>query len=379
MQKGRRFMAQAVGFALALSSLCPASALADEARIMPLAAQSLLLDVAVAGESLVTVGERGHALLVHPQDGRWQQAVVPSRQMLTSVHFVDARRGWAAGHDGLILVTSDGGESWAVQYDGLSRQQGINRRRLESLRREREVLEAQIAVTAQSSERRLLVEQLGELGLDLEDAELDLDSPLQTPPLLDIWFDSPLRGFAVGAFGTLLVTQDGGLNWQSMGDRLENPEQLHLNAITGDRSGSIWIAGEGGQLFRTTDGGSSWTALESPYFGTFFGISRAPRSGRLLVFGLRGNAFYSDDNGASWSASNTGSKRTLFGGVWLDESQVLLVGGVGSVLVSDDGGSTFDDRSLPLRYDLSAIAASQGRLLAVGRGGLHRVEVTGDY
>ena len=77
--------------------------LADDALVMPLAPQSLLLDVQYNGGRLVAVGERGHILLSDDLVDHWRQARSPTRQMLTAVHFPGPQRGWAVGHDGLIL------------------------------------------------------------------------------------------------------------------------------------------------------------------------------------------------------------------------------------------------------------------------------------
>ena len=151
-----------------------------------------------------------------------------------------------------------------------------------------------------------------------------------------------------------------------------NPQQLHLNGIVGDSEGSVWIAGESGLLFRSLDGGGSWTSLDSPYQGTFFGIARAPDSGRLIAYGLRGNAFYSDDAGDSWHRSNTGTDRSIAGGTWLNDRFLVLVGSVGSLRISRDGGQSFSDHSLENRLNLSAVAMQRGRLIAVGQGGIHQ-------
>ena len=87
------------------------------AEIEPLAAGSLLLDLAVAGNRLVAVGERGHVLLSDDQGATWRQAKsVPTRVMLTAVFFVDAQYGWAVGHDETILNTADGGENWTRSH-----------------------------------------------------------------------------------------------------------------------------------------------------------------------------------------------------------------------------------------------------------------------
>ena len=86
----------------------------------PGASRSMLLDIAVAGERLVAVGERGHILTSQDQGQNWTQAEVPTSVMLTRVFFVDDKLGWAVGHDGNVLHSQDGGLIWALQRDGLA-------------------------------------------------------------------------------------------------------------------------------------------------------------------------------------------------------------------------------------------------------------------
>jgi len=357
---------------LSLLSWSISATYAEDALLMPLADRSLLLDIVAVDDRLVAVGERGHILV--STDTGWEQSRVPTRQMLTAVHFVDARRGWAVGHDGLILMTSNGGLEWSRQYDGLALQTAYNRSQLQSLNGRRKTLEQNVAGAESAEDRARLLTALEVLQLDIEDAEYALAEPPQTPPLLDVWFRDALCGYAVGAFGTLLITDDGGVSWIRAGDRLENDQQMHLNGVVGDGLGSVWIAAESGLLFRSQDGGVSWVMLDSPYQGTFFGIARAPESGRLIVYGLRGNAFYSDDSGDSWQRSNTPTDRSIAGGRWLNDRFVVLVGNVGSLLISRDGGVNFSDRSLPGRLNLSAVAMRRGHLIVVGQGGIYQPE-----
>src|SRR6185369_10757001 len=102
----------ALGIAsMASAQLDPNDAANQPSEIAPLASSSLLLDLALAGNRMVAVGERGHVLLSDDQGATWRQAKsVPTRVMLTAVFFVDADYGWAVGHDETILNTVDGGE-----------------------------------------------------------------------------------------------------------------------------------------------------------------------------------------------------------------------------------------------------------------------------
>ncbi len=88
------------------------------AQMTPLAARRLLQSVARAGDRLVGVGPRGHIVVSADGGATWKQSVVPVSSDLTAVYFVNDKNGWAVGHDGVVLATTDGGESWVKQLDG---------------------------------------------------------------------------------------------------------------------------------------------------------------------------------------------------------------------------------------------------------------------
>lgn len=288
------------------------------------AASTLLLDIARAGDRLIVAGDRGHILYSDDDAQTWNQAKVPTRQMLTAISFIDAQRGWAVGHDALILTTEDGGQTWSRQYE----------------EREREA------------------------------------------PLLDVWFENTQHGIAVGAYGALLETIDGGQSWDDISDRLDNEDGFHLNAI-GTAGGALYIVGEMGGIFRSTDQGQTWERVESPYEGSLFGLADTGQPGGVLVFGLRGNMFRSTDQGASWSdvriadGANT-FEAGLADGSLLRDGRIAVVGHSGAVLVSDDQGRSFELFSRPDRRSLAGVTSTaQGNLILVGQGGIRVATPTG--
>jgi photosystem II stability/assembly factor-like uncharacterized protein len=359
-----------------LLTALPLTAATRYAPIMPMAPQSLLLDITIAGERLVAVGERGHILYSDDRGDSWQQALVPTTQMLTSVHFIDARRGWAAGHDGLILVSDDAGEHWRIQRDGLALQHQTNLEQREAAHRRLETLQQKLERAGQQ-EREQIELQLEEAALDLEDADLLLEEDVFTSPFMAVWFQDEDRGWAAGAFGTLVATQDGGQHWVSRAPELDNPDEFHLNAITGDGTGRVFIAGEGGVMFRSLNGGRSWQTLEPFYEGSWFGAVYNPANGHLLLFGLRGNLYRSSDFGTSWEPIANDSNSTLAGGSASDDGRIVLAGGVGTVLVSNDGGLSFRRILIEDRLGLSAGVSIGDRLVLVGQGGVEIVEDAG--
>jgi len=363
----RQLWAGLLSISLSVPALVQAAT--DNAAIMPLAHHSLLLDITHAGERIVTVGERGHILYSDDRGSSWTQAQVPTTQMLTAVHFANAQRGWAVGHDGLILVSDNSGKHWRIQRDGIAAQHQSNLQAREQAHQLIEQLQFELA-SADDAQRPSLELALEDATMDLEDADLALTEAVFTSPLMDIWFKDDRHGWAVGAFGTLLATNNGGKSWEDQAVRLENPDEFHLNAITGDDAGRIVIAGEGGVIFRSLDNGNNWQAMEPFYAGSWFGLLYNPKDQALLVYGLRGNLYRSADFADSWEALGIDNHATLAGGSLSASGDIALVGSVGTLLHSRDGGRSFSTSLLADRLSLSSVLFSGKQLILVGQGGI---------
>jgi photosystem II stability/assembly factor-like uncharacterized protein len=320
-----------IGPAIAQAQVDPKDAANLTAEIEPLVSGSLLLDLAVAGKRLVAVGERGHVLLSDDQGATWRQAkTVPTRVMLTAAYFVDESYGWAVGHDETILNTTDGGETWTRSHFAPEAQQ----------------------------------------------------------PLLDLWFANRVSGIAVGAYGAYFTTNDGGRNWSGAkfapapkaakpasggaAEEEELPPDYHLNRIVGVGN-RLYIAAEGGQLYRSDDRGANWRALPSPYEGSFFGLVPIRGEG-LLAFGLRGHLFKSADAGETWAKIDSHTTAMLTDGIAINDLRVVIGGLTGVLLISGDAGETF---RLTQQDDRKGIAAllpgPAGAVVVAGEGGVRLI------
>ncbi|MCY1490150.1 Ycf48-like protein [compost metagenome] len=320
------------------------------ARESTRAQHSLQLAVTSAGERLVAVGERGTVLLSDDAGGHWRQAgSVPVSVALTDVHFVSASHGWAVGHSGVVLHSEDGGESWTRQLDGNQAARLIR----DDARRRAEAGEEGAAAALRSAEY------------------LVSDGP--DKPFLGVRFADARRGYVVGAYGIALFTEDGGKNWQSLAGRIPNPRGKHLYQIR-IAGAALLIAGEQGALFRSVDGGASFSVVETPYTGTFFGALELGDDA-LLAFGLRGNAWRSGDGGANWQRIELGQPITVNAGLSLDDGVLLLADEGGRLLRSDDGGRSFAALPASTGTGITGMAvASAGALVLSGTRGLTRVE-----
>jgi len=196
-----------------------------------------------AGERIVAVGDHGVILLSDNGREFRQARAVPVSSTLTSVAFVDASRGWAVGHWGVVLTTTDGGETWSLQRSDVT------------------------------------VDQ----------------------PLFSVYFRSPLDGVAVGLWSLMLTTHDGGATWKPVSLPLPpgaTKADRNLYTVFGDRT-ATYVTAEKGGVLKSTDGGRSWKYLETGFSGSLW--SGVVLDDRVCVGGLRGNLLCSRDAGESWS------------------------------------------------------------------------------
>ncbi|KQV48846.1 glycosyl hydrolase [Pelomonas sp. Root1217] len=287
------------------------AALAESALISPKALGAATLAVTRAGDRLVAVGERGTVLWSDDGGKAWQQAQVPVRAGLTALRFVDAQTGWAAGHLGVILKTSDGGKTWVRQMEGLQAAQAL------------------LSAATDDAGRRA-AQRLVEEGAD--------------KPWFDIDVIDARQAIAVGAYGLAMVTRDGGTSWQPLPTRAANPRGLHLYGVR-VVDGQWLIAGEQGLLLRSSDGGATFTALASPYKGSFFGLLVSDK-GTLLAYGLRGSVYRSADAGNSWTKVELGTPLSLQAGIER-RGELTLLTQTGELFVSADDGLSFTRRPPP--------------------------------
>jgi photosystem II stability/assembly factor-like uncharacterized protein len=329
-------------------------ALAD-AEPMPQAASALVLDVTVLDDGrLVAVGERGHVLLSDDRGGSWRQAPVPTRATLTAV----AASGdvvIAAGHDGVIVRSTDAGDSWTRVREDV----------------------------------------------------FDPDSERTTngAPLLDVLMLDGNRALAIGAYSLMLASSDAGASWTAQtlpavaadapdvddadGDApatgqvdellfdqdelmLDAEDDPHLNAIARLDAGRLFIVAERGASFLSDDDGASWTRRPLPYDGSMFGLEPLG-AGRVLAYGLRGNALVSDDNGENWRELDTGTDLSLYGAARVGSDGVLLVGANGLLLrttLALDGFSQQAQEEAGILAD--ALDLGEDGILLLGELGLQR-------
>lgn len=274
----------------------------------------LLLAGAIHGPDIVVVGERGRILYSQDNAATWERAAVAlppgSAPTLTGIAFASSTKdGWAVGHDALILITHDGGRSWQKSWQG---------------------------------------ENLTDSFLDV----LALDAR---------------HVLAVGAYGLCLESTDAGQTWKR---RKLIAEDRHLNRMTRGPDGTLYLAGERDTLLRSRNAGAEWTALSSPYEGSFFGLLALDER-TLLAYGLRGRLYRSADAGESWIQIDTGSSGLIAAGLQLKKGPLVFAGQARTLALSRDLGRTATRWNAPLTTAVSALLElTDGRVLSLGEAGV---------
>lgn len=306
-------------------------------------AQSPLLAICTAGPRLIAVGLRGLIVYSDDQGQHWQQAMSPVSTDLVSLDFVTPQQGWASGHDGVVLHSKDGGKTWTRQLDG---------RQLNTL------IAGAYEQDAKTGDAKA--------ALWLKQAK-DIARDGAALALLGIHFQDEQRGYAVGSFGLLIGTSDGGKSWQPMLHLIDNPQGLHLNAIRG-QGDALYIAAERGTVFHLDRSSGRFLAATTSYSGSFLDLASDDTS--VLAYGLRGHVFRSDDAGLNWQEVPTGLDSSITAGTRVDTGFVLLSQG-GRAVLSPDQGRTFSP--LPLKNaDLfsGVVSINKNQLVAVGLSGI---------
>lgn len=236
---------------------------------------------------------------------------------LYGVTFSNTATGWITGQNGTILHTDDKGKSWTGQQSGTQ-------------------------------------EHL--FGLHFVDVN---------------------TGWAVGAYGTILHTANGGKTWQMQGDQVD---RIYNDVFFTDADHG-WIVGEFGVILHTANGGRTWAEQDNPLgektlFSVYF---KNPSAG--LACGMDGTILSTNNGGTTWRPIDSPAKENLFSvtiqgenqwtvglkgtfakqsdGRWQDATEKIptrawlkkcafldarsgwIVGSVGTVLHTKDGGDTW--------------------------------------
>lgn len=294
----------------------------------------------------ILTGNGGSVLISTDAGVTWSQSYIdPLSRNIYSTTFVNENIGYAAGTQGLLFKTTDGGETWSEQTSGT------------------------------------------------------------TSTLWDVDFINADTGFVVGASGTILYTTNGGTDWTASNYGTTTLYKIHFindnfgymgsastttgrlmrttnggtswNDITANVPGLAgtvrgihfvgedngWISNSQGRIFKTTDGGSTWAQVydigsttTTIYEVKFYDLNNG------YAISASGQVLKTTDGGTNWTLTQTDATQNLFGLGLLDvqaegiSTPVLIGGNAGTIIISMNDGAT---------WELGHTAASQNLLYRV--------------
>ena len=160
-----------------------------------------------------------------------------------------------------------------------------------------------------------------------------------------------LRCHAVGDYGVIISTTDGGEQWTQ---RL-SPNQFALRGVHFFDDSTGIIAGFRGSCFRTTDGGGSWTAAGIPTDATLPGMCAVGNT--VWLSGAGGTILKSTDRGARWTVLESGTDAMLDAISFADEQHGWATSVQRAVLRSTDGGRTWQDQTVEAFSPITTVYA----------------------
>lgn len=155
--------------------------------------------------------------------------------------------------------------------------------------------------------------------------------------LTDVQCLDPNTAVAVGKNGRIIWTKDaGGTWWVQPGNTTQD---LYSVSFTNSQEGTI--VGGHGTLLNTSDGGYNWTiAHPAGGFTWFYGVSFSNTNTGTIV-GLDGLILRTTDGGYTWTEQTSGVTEDLNGVSFYDDHFGMAVGSGGIILRTTDGGNNW--------------------------------------
>ncbi|MCX6273159.1 MAG: YCF48-related protein [Bacteroidetes bacterium] len=230
----------------------------------------------------------------NPTIASWHMLnTLPIQVSLNSVYFRDDLSGFAVGDSGIMMKTTDGGNTWNFSYQFPGYQ------------------------------------------------------------LFKIKFATSQAGWICGSKGLLRYTQDGGNTWTAK--NLGTQASFHDLFFSGDRGWVVGSADYDttASIWYTTDKGVTWTKQLSGTHSMLRGVCCIDSLGWAV--GFNGSVIATYNWGEQWDSLHSGTLKNLKQVVFRDKQNGVAVGESGTLLMTNDGGQNWTVGTALTYYNLSDI------------------------
>jgi photosystem II stability/assembly factor-like uncharacterized protein len=150
-------------------------------------------------------------------------------------------------------------------------------------------------------------------------------------------FVGEANGWAVGYYGSIIHTSDGGNTWVY---QKSGTEKL-LSGVDFVDQNNGWVVGYGPTILHTVDGGKTWAEqnTEEDIFLTAVHFANGKKG---WAVGEWGTILYTEDGGENWSTQFSGDDAILYSVDFADELHGWAAGEFGTIFHTEDGGKTWN-------------------------------------
>ena len=284
-------------------------------------------------DTLWAVGAAGAVVNSHDGGYTWFQQDSLSTLALRGVTMANADTGFVVGQGGAIRRTSDGGWTWASQSSGTTSQ--LN------------------AVDTVDGTNVVAVGNGIALWTSTSGTTWTASAALPTDRQVnDVQMLSATDGWAVASAGgasTIFKTIDGGATWTSAFDTAG----IGFDSVFFRPSGVLgWACGPEGRVYRTADSGATWTATDT---GVTEHLTQVAFTDDDIgwAIGADGTVLRTSDGGDTWVRQDSGTSTDLAAGTFTGTHDGWIVGTDGALLRGFD-------QNLPVTTLIATPAASDG-------------------
>lgn len=276
------------------------------------------------------VGEQG--TILHWDGNIWEAKNSGTTLQLHAVHFINSLSGWVVGQDQIVLHTADGGATWnqlgytgsehyfSVYFNdenngylaGAAGNNGVIKSTVDGgLTWDIEIIPAH-RMNALCFVREHTIWAVGDEGAIFYKADAESDWIIQdcgsTKKLNSVSAINPNQVWVTGEDGIIYHSDNHGTDWLPESSSVSvNLHSIHI--LDGE---SAWAVGDGGSLVHTLNGGGSWASQhKAGPTGILRDISfMYPELG--LVVGDSGVIYSSLDGGEIWQEDTSGITDHLY-------------------------------------------------------------------
>lgn len=294
------------------------------------------------------VGDNGALIKSGDGGNSWQCKPINNKYQLQQIKFLDELNGFICGREleyvigsnekyyGIILTTNDGGNNWILKY---RTQRKLNRTFF---------FNALIGWAVADSGKFV---KTTNGGADWTEHYCGFQANL-----IDIKFFDEFNGWMISTYGDggVFKSTDGGNIW-SVYNPMFNSSFYCMSFISANTG---WVCSS--EMFKTIDGGQSWTQLSSTGGTTLWSYIQFVDEGigwcsQYDIITQSNNLLKSIDGGISWSTQSTDISTVISSADFLNTNFGCAVGAAGTIITTVNGGDNWLSHTTKLELVLNKV------------------------